>query len=71
MKKRLSDGWHKVSGFNVYVEDGYIIRGTLGKDTTYRTAYPYRSCKEGWSREYKITPDAFRAGVKRGTVTMK
>lgn len=67
----MKDGWHTIAGFNVYVEDGKIRRGTVGEGTDYRTAWPYRWNGAGWTNCAGITPAAFRAGVRRGTVTMK
>lgn len=71
--KRYKDGWHKIAGYEVYMEDGYIVRGTLGTGVNYRSAYVYRWCGapyNAWVREDSISPDAFRAAVKRGTVKM-
>lgn len=66
----MKDGWHTICGYSVYVEDGKIKRGMKESDTL--TAYVYRwnkslSC---WTKESDITPDAFRAGIKRGTITL-
>lgn len=73
MKKEYKDGWHKVAGYDVYIENGLIVRGTIGTGYDYRTAYPYIAAKDGgWdnaSRE--LTPEAFRARVRRGTATMR
>ena len=68
------DGWHRIAGYNVLVENGKIIRGTLGEGTSnYRAAWPYRLDTKNlcWNNCAGITPAAFRAGVKRGTVTLK
>lgn len=37
---KVKDGWHRVYGHDVYVEDGRVLRGTTtdGQNTT----YPYR-----------------------------
>ena len=72
MVKTMKDGWHKISGFDVYVEDGKIIRGTKeDSNGSIIPAYPYRACKEGgWDLEQYMTVNAFRAGVYRGTVTL-
>ena len=80
--RTISDGWHTVSGYRVYVEDGYIKRG-LASDGQ-RPLYVYRACLkrlplrygdsvsrvDGWDRVCHITPTAFRAGVRRGTIAM-
>lgn len=66
----MKDGWHTVKGFIVYVEDGYVIRGLT--DDELRTTYCYRYNKKlrCLVATGRITVDAFRAGVRRGTVTM-
>lgn len=69
--KQYKDGWHKIAGYEVYMEDGYIVRGMTGNGAKQRTTYVYRASRnEGWDLEERIKPDAFRAGVKRGTVKM-
>ena len=70
--KQVKDGWHTVAGHNVYVENGKIIRGVEGEDLTRVPVYPYRwmPSANAWSKE-SMTPDAFRAGIKRETVMMK
>lgn len=54
----------------IYVENGKIVRGT--KDNPYCAAYVYRySCQYNcWIIEEKITPAAFVAGVRRGTIDL-
>ena len=73
MKREVRDGWHAIQGYDVYVEDGIIKRGTLGEGTTnYRPAYPYRHSKQYdcWIIENNLTISAFAAGVRRGTIAM-
>ena len=65
----MKDGWHTIMGYDVYVEDGKVLRGT--KDKGQLPAYVYRACKRGgWELEYAVTVAAFRAGVRRGTIRM-
>ncbi len=65
----MRDGWHKICGYDVYVENDKVLRGT--KYNGQLPSCVYRSCKSGgWDREYKISVDAFRAGVRRGTIKM-
>lgn len=69
----MKDGWHIIYGYDVYVEDGKIIRGTLGKGLNYRTAYPYKHFRgqEGWYNVAgMLTISAFRYGVKNGFIMM-
>lgn len=75
--KKIRDGWHKIAGYEVYTEDGYILRG-IKKDHngSQVTAWVYKLANYGgdsgygWFRWERMTPDAFRAGVKRGTVRL-
>lgn len=30
--KQYKDGWHKIAGYEVYMEDGYIIRGMTAEE---------------------------------------
>ena len=40
----IKDGWHTFKGQDVYIENGYIKRGTNDAD---KTVYPYR-----WVEKY-------------------
>lgn len=69
MKRIYTDGWHVIAGYNVYIEDGMIVRGLT--DDKQRPLYVYRRSRfGGYDREDKVSPDAFRAGIKRGTIIM-
>lgn len=70
---KIKDGWHQVCGYTVLVEDGMIVRGIIGNDLNQVPAYVYRADRNGhgWNSEGKITVDAFRAGVRRGTIELK
>lgn len=54
------DGWHqaKNSTLNFYVENGYVIRGTMGENIDYKPVYPYYYNKKLKCYE-KITPKAY------------
>ena len=73
MGKTYKNGWHEIAGYNVYIENGVIVRGTSGNGYDLHTVYPYIPGKYGgWdnaSRE--LSPAAFRARIKRGTAIMK
>lgn len=70
IKKEALDGWHKIKGYDVYIEGGRIIRG-LSADGQ-KTTYPYRKCRSGgWDNVSGISINAFRAGWRRGTIDMK
>lgn len=66
----MRDGWHTIAGHDVYIEGGRIIRGT--KNAGQLPAYVYRWSRGAgcWIKEDSITPGAFRAGVKRGTIQL-
>lgn len=67
----MKDGWHVVSGYNVYVENGKVLRGTLGEGITLRPAYIYRASRYGgWDKEEAVTVGAFRSAVNRGTMKL-
>lgn len=70
MKNTVKDGWHKIAGFDVYTENGYIKRGT--KNNGQLPTYPYRSSRDGcWDLDQYMTPDTFRRKVKNGSAIMK
>lgn len=72
MAKKIKDGWHTICGYEVYVEDGYILRGVSSTDWRQVPTHVYRACKpSGWSSTGPITVDAFRSGVRRGTISMQ
>ena len=68
----MKNGWHQVLGYTVYVEDNLVLRGILGSGNAQRTAYPYRADRNGgWNNCSGLTVSAFRAGVARGTITLR
>lgn len=67
----MKDGWHVIAGKDVYVENGYIIRATKNNGQESAGVYRYISRLRVWCKEDKITPAAFRAGVNRGTISVK
>lgn len=70
--RKVKDGWHKIKGYDVYIENGYVLRGTLGEGSSYRPAYVYRACKDGsYTSAGKLSVDAFSAGIRRGTITLR
>lgn len=72
MKRKISDGWHKLCGYDVYVEDGCVVRGVSDDwKQGLRTTWVYRTSRHGdFVFAGKVTVDAFRAGVRRGTIIM-
>lgn len=65
----MKDGWHRLQGKDVYVENGKISRGCKHD---YTPAYIYRWNKQyrAYIREYNVTPAAFVAGLRRGTIAL-
>lgn len=69
MTRMVKDGWHEIAGYTVFVENGEIVRGMTSDKQ--RTTWCYRYNRSGgWDKEDSITVDAFRAGVRRGTIKM-
>ena len=68
----IKDGWNKVYRYYVLVEDGYVSSATDLNCT--KTLYPYRkSLWGGWNRIYKeekLTLNALRSGMRRGTIAL-
>lgn len=73
-KRIEKDGWRIIAGYEVYVEDGKIRHGVKDSYTGIGqvSTYVYRASRYGgWDREYSgVTVAAFRAGVRRGTISM-
>lgn len=67
----MKDGWHVVAGHDVFVEDGYIVRAMKNGKQQSASVYRYNRRFGTWDKEDKITPAAFRAGIKRETVAVK
>ena len=66
----MKDGWKIVNGWQVYVEDGYVLRGIEEDWQGYRSVIPYRYNRKlrCWTSTGKITPAALRAGLNRGSM---
>lgn len=73
MNKKVADGWHKVYNYDVMIEDGIVSHAT-DEDHT-RTLYPYRSTLWGGMnriyKEEKLTLNALRSGLRRGTIALR
>lgn len=72
--KKIKDGWHKLAGQDVYVENGYVLRGMEPDHSGLglRPTYPYEPAKNGgWDRVYGgALASTFTVRVKRGTLIM-
>lgn len=71
---KYQDGWHKIAGYTIHVENGRVSRGVEHRagSVIWRPTFPYRwnDKLRCWCNE-SMTVDAFRAGVRRGTIAMK
>lgn len=71
MKKQIKNGWHKLFGYDVYIEDEKIIHGVReDRNGSYVTSFPYRKYGNGWSSDVGISYWSFVSGARRGTVGM-
>ena len=68
--KKVSDGWHKVYNFWLYVKDGAVWRGVILRGVNHEEPVGvYRRYGTGWTNiGGQITLDAFYAGWRRGTI---
>ena len=68
--KNVSDGWHKVYGYQVWVVEGYAVRG-LSSDGQ-RPLYIYAASKDGgYYLRYGVKLDALRKAMARGTMALR
>ena len=67
---KIKDGWHIIKNYIVIVENGRVLRGVSSWDWQQHTIWPYRAGRSCWTNVSGISVEAFRSGVRRGTVTM-
>lgn len=70
MSRNVKDGWHKVYGLDVYVEDGVAKRATTGDGVNYRPAGIYeKDGLSGWLNVGGVyTLDELRRRIKGGKI---
>lgn len=68
-KRIVKDGKHICAGFEVYTENGGIVRIRAGENNASCTIY--KRVAHGYSSRMGITLDAFRTGYNRGTYVVK
>jgi hypothetical protein len=68
-KTKIRDGWHIVNGWNVYVEDGYVVRGVSSDGK--RPLYLYEAAHGGLDRVYHVPFAGFRGRMNRGTIVLQ
>jgi hypothetical protein len=69
----MKDGWHKIQGYDVYVENDKILSGLKPSYTGIGsvTAYPYKESKRGgWDNVAGISASAFSKGVSNGSIAL-
>lgn len=66
---KCAEGWFKVYGYMVLVEDGVVICGYNLENESF-TLYPYKATVTGWELA-DMSLAAFRARVKRGEACMR
>jgi hypothetical protein len=63
--EKMKDGWHKIQGYEVYVENNKVIRGLKENGTL--PAYPYKTAKDGgWDNAAGVSVSTFSKGVADG-----
>lgn len=67
--KNVKDGWHKVYGYDVWVEDGWAVRG-LGSDGRRPLDIYTVSKNTGYDFCDGVKLDALRRGIRRGTMEL-
>ena len=67
---KIKDGWHIIKNYIVIVENGRVLRGVSSQDWQQHAIWPYRAGKYCWTNVSGISVEAFRSGVRRGTITM-
>lgn len=65
----MKDGWHKVYGWSVLVENGKVIRGINPERDL--PVYPYKATRNGWDICQSLSLAAFRKRMANGTITLR
>lgn len=59
----MKDGWHKIKGYEIYVEDNCVMRGIkYDYNNIPVAAYPYKIVKDGYSNTTGVNVSTFRSG---------
>ena len=69
----IGDGWHKLGDSKVLVEDRVITQILMEDahgDWTPHRIIRWNKTERRWQTAGKITPSAFRAGIRRGTMAV-
>lgn len=69
MPRVYKDGWHTMCGYDVYIEDGLVVRATCGEGVRYHVVYPYQYM-QGWhcwtNVSRMVRAETFRRGLYSG-----
>lgn len=69
-KTKIQDGWHIVNGWNVYVKDGYAVRGVSRNGQL--PLYLYTPAHGGGMDRVEGVPfGAMRGRMNRGTIVLQ
>lgn len=68
----MKDGWHTICGYEVWVENNRVTRGTKYDNShSLVAAYPYRKCKTGgWDNCSGISVSTFRSLCNKDELIM-
>lgn len=69
-KAKTRNGWHIVNGWNVYVEDGYAVRG-LSRDGQLPLYLYTPAIGGGLDRVEGVPFGAMRGRMNRGTIVLQ
>lgn len=70
----MKNGWHRLQGYDVAVEDGKVVRATMQDSNGGRipaAAYRWSNRNNCWVNAMPISAAAFSAGLRRGTISVK
>lgn len=62
--------WKKILGYNVFIENGMILRALKDDGQTAASVYRWDQTLKYWTDIYPCSIPAFRAGIRRGTYSI-
>ena len=67
----VRDGWHVLSGYEVLLKDGAVIKGKgYNQKGEKQIMVPYKVRKSGYINCAGIGAESFRSAANRGTIVM-
>lgn len=67
---KLKDGWRRIAGYTVFVENGYVIRGVRKRGIRSSPCYPYEPYRLGGWTSAQPLAKTFKSRIKNGTIRM-